>query len=215
MESIYRSSDRWGIIERVRSELFNAGNEWERALASPAVAAYAAVLLKLHNSLPNQLRAGERPETVLQDAATAARSDGYAESGSAAEPMAERAFIRLLIKTAGGGASLSQLSPSQAADQFISDRGTPNHFVSEYLAELLGQYAMHATAREVGRITEAVPATKISDTRRLTRLVAEAASKVGAQVKVEPATEGAVRANWPSLVAEAFTKGRELPSPTA
>jgi hypothetical protein len=200
-------------IERVRSELFNAGNEWELALASPAIAAYAVTLLDLHNSLPDQLRLGQRPEVVLQAAVADARTERQLESGSSAEAMAERAFIRLLTRTAGGGDSLTHISASKAAKQFIADRGTPNRFISEYLAELLGQYARHVTAREAGRITEAVPGAKISDTRRLTRQIAEAAAQVGAQVEVDRATGLAVRNDWASLVAEAFRKGRQLPGP--
>lgn len=202
-------------IDRIRSELFNAGSEWETALASPAIAAYAAILLELYGSLPEQLRSGERPEGVLQAAAAGARTERQVESGSAAEAMAERAFLRLLMRTAGGGDSLSQLSPSQAADRFVADRGTPNQFVAGYLGELLGQYARHATAREAGRITEAVPGAKISDTRRLTRQVAEAAADVGAQIEVDRATGRGVRDSWASLVAQAFRKGRQLPGPNA
>jgi hypothetical protein len=197
-------------IERVRSELFNAGNEWETALASDAVAAYAALLLDLYNSMPDRLRSGERPEGVLQAVATAAKTDRLVETGSAAEAMAERAFVRLLMRTSGGGGSLSQLTSSEAAQQFVAQRGTPNRFVSEYLAELLGQYARHATAREAGRITEAVPEAKVSDTRRLTREIAIAAAKVGSQVEVDGTTLPAIRNNWASLVAEAFAKGTRV-----
>ncbi|EHB46373.1 hypothetical protein MycrhDRAFT_6177 [Mycolicibacterium rhodesiae JS60] len=198
-------------VERVRSELFNAGNEWEHALASDAVAAYAATILDLYNSLPDQLRSGERPEDVLQAVASAAKTDRHVETGSAAEAMAERAFIRLLMRTSGGGDSLSQLTSRQAAQQFVAQRGTPGRLVSEYLAELLGQYARHATAREAGRITEAVPGAKVSDTRRLTREVAQAAADVGSQVEVTNATGFAIRGAWATLVAEAFAKGRQLP----
>ncbi|WP_131542444.1 hypothetical protein [Mycolicibacterium vinylchloridicum] len=191
--------------------MFNAGNEWEHALASDAVAAYAATILDLYNSLPDQLRSGERPEDVLQAVASAAKTDRHVETGSAAEAMAERAFIRLLMRTSGGGDSLSQLTSRQAAQQFVAQRGTPGRLVSEYLAELLGQYARHATAREAGRITEAVPGAKVSDTRRLTREVAQAAADVGSQVEVTNATGFAIRGAWATLVAEAFAKGRQLP----
>lgn len=198
-------------IERVRSELFNAGREWENALASPSIAAYAATLLNLYESLPNQFLATPRPEVAVQAAVENARTQQQVEFGSSAEAMAERAFIRLLTRTAGGGDSLTQLSPQKAAEQFIAGRGSPNAFVSEYLAELLGQYARHVTAREAGHITEAVPDARISTTRQLTRLVAEAAAKVGAQVEVSRATPPEVASDWASLVAEAFTKGRRLP----
>jgi hypothetical protein len=107
--------------------------------------------------------------------------------------------------------SLSQLTSSEAAQQFVAQRGTPNRFISEYLAELLGQYARHVTAREAGRITEAVPGAKISDTRRLTREIAKAAAEVGSQVEVDGTTGPAIRNNWASFVAEAFAKGRQLP----
>lgn len=169
------------------------------------------MLLDLYDSLPNQLSAGDRPEGVLQAVTSAAKTDRKVETGSAAEAMAERAFIRLLMRTAGGGESLSQLSPDQAATKFLAQRGTPNRFVSEYLAELLGQYARHATAREAGRITETVRGAKISDTRRLTREVAEAAAEIGSQVEVGRATGLAVRRDWASLVSRAFVIGRQLP----
>lgn len=198
-------------IERVRSELFNAGNEWQSALASDAVAAYAALLVDVYDSLPDQLRSGERPESVLQAVAAAAKTDRHVETGSAAEALAERAFVGLLMRTSGGGDGLSRMTSSEAAQQFVAQRGTPNSFVSEYLAELLGQYARHATAREAGRITEAVPGAKISDTRRLTREIAKAAAAVGSQVEVDGTTGSAIRNNWALFVAEAFAKGRLLP----
>jgi hypothetical protein len=149
--------------------------------------------------------------SYLQAVASAAKAEASAEGGSSAEAMAERAFVRLLMRASGGGNSISQLPPGEAAKQFIAQRGTPNQFVSDYLGELLGQYARHATAREAGRITETVRGAKISDTRRLTREIAEAAAEVGSHVQVDRATRLAVRNNWAALVAEAFAVGRQLP----
>jgi hypothetical protein len=202
-------------IDRARSELFNAGNDWEQALSSKRIADYAAALLGVYESLPDQLRSGDRPESVLQAVVANVKSDRFVETGSSAEAMAERAFIRLLTRTSGGGASLTQLSSKQAADQFVADRGTPNRFVAEYIAELLGQYARHAADREIGRLAEIVPGTRLSEARRITRQIAEAAQQVGAQVRVGGVDDFSIRDQWASLVAEAFARGRQLPGSKA
>jgi hypothetical protein len=195
----------------VRSELFNAGTEWEQALAGPSVAAYAVRLLELHETLPTLIRSSERPELALQAAASDAKRSVNIENASAAEAMAERALIRLLTRTAGGGDSLSQLTPTQAAERFSAERGTAGEFVSDFLAELLGQYARYATAREAGRLTEGKQGMGVGETRRLTQQVAEAAAEIGARLTVERATPRTVQRRWPSIVAAAFTEGRQLP----
>ena len=49
-------------IARVRSEMFNAGAEWETALSMAAVASFAEAAMKAWDDLPDRLRAADRPE---------------------------------------------------------------------------------------------------------------------------------------------------------
>ncbi len=42
-------------LDRLRSELFNAGNEWELALAAPAIASYAITVNELYEGFPSRL----------------------------------------------------------------------------------------------------------------------------------------------------------------
>lgn len=199
-------------LERLQSELFNAGSEWERELGGPAVAAYAAVLLDLHRSLPDRLRAADRPELALQAAIAEARTASEAQPASAAGAMAERAFLGLLTRVTAGETSVAQSAPAQAAERFAAARGTPAELVASYVGELLGQYARHVTAREAGRLTEGDGGLTVGATRRLTRSLAAAADRVGRGVQA-PSDRDGVRSGWAPLVAEAFARGRRLPEP--
>lgn len=199
-------------LERVQSELFNAGAEWEQELASPSVAAYAIALLEAHATLPDRLRSSERPELALQAVVAEARQASEALPGSAAGAMAERALLGLLTRVAAGETSLARSAPEQAAERFAAARGTPAELVSGYVGELLGQYARHVTAREAGRLTEGAEALGARESRRLTRALAAAAERVGRQVDA-PADRDAVRAGWQPIISEAFARGRRLPEP--
>jgi hypothetical protein len=199
-------------LERVQSELFNAGAEWERELGAPAVAVYAVALLEAHASLPDRLRAAERPEQALQALIAEARAASEAQAGSAAGAMAERAFLGLLTRVAAGETSLARSAPAQAAERFAAARGTPSELVSGYVGELLGQYARHVTAREAGRLTEGADGLGIGATRRVTRTLAAAAERIGRQAQA-PAEGDAIRGAWQPMISEAFARGRRLPEP--
>lgn len=200
-------------LERVQSELFNAGGDWEEALGASAVAVYAVALLDAHASFSDRLRAADRPEQALQAVLGEARAASEAEPGSAAGAMAERAFMGLLTRVTAGDASLTQAAPQEAAEHFAAARGTPSELVSGYVGELLGQYARYVTAREAGRLTEGEAGLTVGATRKLTRSLAAAAEQVGREVVV-PASDGdAVRAGWQPLISDAFARGRRLPEP--
>lgn len=201
-------------LERVQSELFNAGREWEEALGAPAIAAFAVVLLDAHQTLPDRLRAAERPEQALQQLVSEARAASDAEAGSAAGAMAERAFLGLLTRVTAGDASLSQATPEAAAERFAAARGAPGELVTGYVGELLGQYARHVTAREAGRLTEGEAGLTVSATRRLTRTLAAAAEQVGREASA-PSDRDAIRSGWEPLIREAFARGRRLPEAEA
>jgi len=202
-------------LERVQSELFNAGQEWEAELGAPAVAAYAVAVLDAHQALPVRLRAADRPEQALRQLAAEARVASEAEAGSAASAMAERAFLGLLTRVTAGGVSLAEAQPDGAADRFTAGRGTPAELVAGYVGELLSQYARHVTAREVGRLTEDDPAMTVATTRRLTRALAAGAEEVGRRSGPPPADGDAIRAGWRPLIRDAFARGRRLPEADA
>jgi hypothetical protein len=198
-------------LERVSSELFNAGSEWEQELGAPAVAVYALAVLDAHATLAQRLNDSERPEYALQALISEARSASAAEPGSAAGAMAERALLALLTRLSAGGSSLTQTAPAEAAQRFTVARGSPAELLGGYVGELLGQYARHVTAREAGRLTEGEDAFSIAATRRLTRTLASSAERVGRQARLPAAEPDAVRAGWQQLIGDAFAHGRRLP----
>lgn len=200
-------------LERVQSELFNAGHDWEEELGTPAVAAYAVALLEAHASLADRLRVADRPEQVLQAVIVEARAASEAEPGSAASAMAERAFLGLLTRVTAGDSSLTQTSPQDAAEHFDAARGTPSELVTSYVGALLGQYARHVTAREAGRLTEGDTGLTITATRQLTRNLAASAERVGREVRAPAGDREAIRAGWQALIRDAFARGRRLPEP--
>jgi hypothetical protein len=198
-------------LERVQSELFNAGREWEEELAGPGVAAYAIAVLDAYQTLPERLRSEARPEHALQHLVSDARAASEVETASAASTMAERAFLGLLTRVTAGDASLSQAGADSAAEHFTVARGTPSELVAGYVGELLSQYARHVTAREAGRLTEGEHGLTVAATRRLTRTLAGRAEQVGRESRPASADRAALRAGWASLIRDAFARGRRFP----
>jgi hypothetical protein len=200
-------------LERIQSELFNAGWEWEEHLGAPAVASYAVAFLDAYDTLPQRLRQADRPELALQRLVAEARAASAAEPPSAASAIAERAFASLLTRAIAGGESLAQATPEEAADRFAASRGTPAELLSGYVGELLGQYARHVTAREAGRLTAGVgeQALTVAATRRLTRTIAAAAERVGREAAPPLPEREALRAAWRPMIRDAFARGRRLP----
>lgn len=198
-------------LERVQSELFNAGRDWEDALAGPAVAVFAAAIFDAHAGLPARLRAAERPELAILQAVGEARTASEEHPGTSAGALAERAFLAVLTRVSAGEVSLARTQPVDAARRFTAGRGAPTELLSGYIGELLSQYARHVTAREAGRLTEGDRGLTVSQTRTLTRNLARAADEVGSAAlpSVENADE--VRAGWEALIREAFSRGRRLP----
>ncbi len=197
-------------LQRVQSELFNAGWEWEQELAAPAVAAYAEALLELHESFPDLLRASERPELAVQAALARARDASRSLPASAATPIAERAFLALITRVTASGKSLARTTPEQAAQNFASGRGTPRAFIASYVGEILGQYARHVAAREAGRLTER-EGVGTTETRRLASELARGAELLGRETAIPASDRAALRAGWESLIHDAFARGRRLP----
>ena len=198
-------------LERVRSALFNAGREWEDAIASPAIAAFAAALVEAIDVLPDRLSGAERPERVLQAYVAATRAVSAEVEASAALPLAERAFTAVLLRGAAGDTPLSVQSSQDAAQHLRASLSGPESVVASYLGEVLNQYARHVTAREIGRLTEGPTGVSVATARQTTRRLAAAAEEVGRSTQPTAADAATVRDSWSSLVHAAFGRGRELP----
>ena len=199
-------------LERLQSELFNAGADWERELSAPTVAAYAVAVLRPTPGLPSAY-APQSGGAGAPGAIADARAASEALPGTAAGALAERAFLGLLTRVTSGEKPLSQAAPEQAAAYFAAARGTPDELVAGYVGELLGQYARHVTAREAGRLTEGDGGLGVAGTRRLTRSLAAAAERVGREARPAATDADAVRQSWRLLISEAFARGRQLPGP--
>jgi hypothetical protein len=208
-------------LDRLRSELFNAGIEWEAALADSSVAPFAVQIMRSFESLPGQLRASERPETaILAVAAEARQASTETGSASPALALAERALVAALVRTTAGDVSLSQLSSQDAATRFEDQRGTPGQMLRSFVGELLSQYAKHVTAREFGRMSEKyvaggqdMPGLTLAQSKRVTRALAAEAEAVGQRMDMPAASVQSIPSSWAAVVSEAFERGRILPEP--
>jgi hypothetical protein len=199
-------------LERVRAELFNAGVEWETALATPAVAAFAAALAEAQDVLPQLVAQAERPERAIQEYVADTRSASTDEGGTPALAVAERAFAALLTRTASHGESLTTLDSESAAAHLERGLANPQATVVAYLGEILGQYARHVVAREAGRLTEEESAARgAAETRKTIRAVATSAEEVARGVTLPHGDTETFRERWSALVADAFREGRRLP----
>jgi len=155
---------------------------------------------------------------ILDVVAEARRESARTGHASAALPMAERALVGALMRATAGDVSLSQLTPTEAAARFERQRGERGQLLASFVGELLGQYARHVTAREMGAMSEKrtsrgeeVPGLSISGSKRLARSLAAEADSVGRSIGDVPRSVEAVPGRWASLIGDAFERGRILP----
>jgi hypothetical protein len=199
-------------LQRICSELFNSGNEWEDSLGLPAVAVFAAKLVESFDSLPDRLREADQVDATLTNVLAEARGASVDAGFTAALGLAERAFGAVLVRTAAGTRPLAEVTPEAAADIWSAERGDqPGALAERYLAELLGQYARHAVTREAGRLAVGREPRKVSSTRRLADALAETAAQVALVVRIDTDDPSTLRESWASLVDAAFAEGRRLP----
>ncbi len=199
-------------LERVRSELFNAGDDWENALAASGVGAFAAAIAQAWETLPDRLQAQDRPEAAILALASEARHAAAHEEPTAALALAERAFTAILSRTASGEEALSARSAESAAAEFTRARTeAPQRLVGAYLQELLGQYAKHVASRETGTLTEGPSPLRVGEIRPLIRQLAESAEATAEGVVNPGATPDEVKNRWASIIREAFARGRTIP----
>jgi hypothetical protein len=198
-------------LERVRSELFNAGDEWEKALATSGVAVFAAAVAQAWDSLPDRLQAQERPEAAILTLASEARRASAHEEATAALALAERAFTATLARAASGDEPLCNRSIESAAEEFARSRQAPERLVGAYVRELLGQYARHVASRETGTLTEGPSPMRIGEIRPLIRQLAESAESTAESITDTGGTPDEVKGRWASVIHDAFARGRALP----
>lgn len=193
-------------IERIRSELFNAGSDWQSELAAPAVVSFPQALARLHSELPERLAQTDRADATLGAVIAEARHASMDAGFSAASALAERAFARLLLGTVEGATD----DPAAVSTRWKAGRGTATELVAKYVGEVLGQYARHVTDREAGRLVRENLSAAVS--ARLSDDLAERASSIGRSVAVDVLRGvGDLSATWSDVIDRAFEVGRSLP----
>jgi hypothetical protein len=195
-------------VERVRSELFNAGNDWQEALANPAVASFASSIADLYESFSEQLAHSQRPDLVVGHIALQAKDRSATEGFSSAIGLAERAFIRTIIATLGGIPRQGEEADT-IAGRWNERRGASSiEITARFAGEVLGQFARHAVDREAGRL--AVVA-RGGEAAAISERVAEECSGI-ARTAAEASLGGGVStATWALTVNRAFEAGRAIP----
>jgi hypothetical protein len=192
-------------VDRIRSELFNAGNEWRDALAAPAVASFATTVESLHAGLAERLESVQSATALVRLVLAEARTASHEAGFSPAAPVAERALARWLLGSLGGADA-----PAAAAEQWAANRGaTTGEAVTRYLGEVLAQFARHVVDREAGHLAErdvgaAASATLSAELATAANTLAVVAGRVGD-------TDERAATRWNRMIAAAFEAGGALP----
>jgi len=197
-------------VDRVRSELFNAGaDEWQSEISTSAVATFAEAVARLYDDMPRRLLQGDRADVVLADIVAETRHASGQAGFSAASAIAERAFARLLLSTAQGAADDAVATSAR----WTAARGdAPGELVARYVGEVLGQYARHVSDREAGTLAARQIGSAAS--AQLTESLADRASSIGASTAAEALRGvGDVSSAWASVVTLVFEAGRQIPGP--
>ncbi|MBI4935941.1 MAG: hypothetical protein HY828_18825 [Actinobacteria bacterium] len=192
-------------LDRVRSELFNAGNDWQIELSSAAVASFASTVERLYDEMPARLAESTSATAAVGSALSEARAASHEVGFSAALPVAERALARLVLSTLGGAEN-----PIAATEQWLANRGaTSSEAVARYLGEVLGQYARHVVDREAGRLAERSIGAATS--AALSTELAAGARQLASAAYSPAAVGEQLSARWSQLVSAAFEAGAALP----
>jgi hypothetical protein len=215
------STPRWrpvavGLAEglpsdRIRSEIFNAGDDWVGQFTSPAVAAYVETLLESHSLLGESLRSSERPEYAIAALVSDARTRALDLSGGevAAVAIAERAFSQVVTALVRSDRALADSTPDQAADAWERQRGAvPSDLLRPFLGRVLGQFAAHVVSRDIGEATGGEVIRTSRDAREVTAKVAASAAAIAETLPISPTSSSA---DWPAAVRLAFRRAARLP----
>lgn len=197
-------------LDRLRSELFNAGNEWELALAAPAIASYAMTVNELYEGFPGRLEAVQRLDEGVVNIIADARASSANAGFSPALPVAERALARLIIEALDGIASPAA-STGALADRWREARGdSANALVAKFAGQVVSQYARHVIDREAGRLAVALP--QVRSSALSSSLAAAAAELTESAANQHLANRTLTVSGWSTLLHRAFATGRALPA---
>jgi hypothetical protein len=198
-------------LERIRSELFNAGESWSDELASEAIAPFVRCLINAYDTLGEALVHVERPEHALLPIVRDARLEAVAAGAPASLALAERALMQTLAGAMRGEAPLAETSSADAAEAWNQNRGgSAAALAQRYLSEVVRQFALHAVSRDA-----AVVFRRTADagrSREFARNVGETAAAVASLARFDDRElrQAPARA-WASAVRAVFSAGRELP----
>lgn len=196
---------------RIVSEMFNASEEWEDALSSPAIAVFAEAIAGLFDDLPAMLGEGEPAEALVQRIADGAMVASMDAGFSPAFSMAQRTLIRVLVKHFDG---LSEVSTADLPNRWLQGRGaSPGSLTANYLSELTTQFARYAVDREAGRLSITLQQWSPESQRALSESVSSIAGALARRIALE--MFGSSKPNprsWSSVVHQVFAAGREIPS---
>lgn len=198
-------------LPRLRSELFNAGEGWEEALASEPVAVFARALAEVWSDLPDHFASGDATQTAITSLFEQTRRKSEEVGFSPALAVAERAFQVAILSAATSGAALSDVSLEGARAGWLR-RGNAPEAISIYLRQVLEQFARHVVARDVGRIVGSETLQSVESVGSLINSVANEVGSVVDQLGAQRSIEKDVVSDWPNLVRKAFSIGRELPT---
>lgn len=215
--SSYRSppTPRWNAFvaalvggspaDRVRSELFNAGDHWAAELSSGPVASMAQELARLFEDLPDAVGQSTTAADAVSAAVEIVRSAGHREGFSAATPLALRAAARALLTR------LNSESTQPVADEWRTSRGqAASALLADFVGEICGQFAAHTFDRE---FANALTRGSLATAESLRRSVVTEARSIGSQAARATWTQEVLtRDAWREAVQRAFEEGRRLPS---
>lgn len=200
-------------LERIRSELFNAGEGWSTELASRSLTPYLLALTAAFHDLPAAVQRADRPEIVVRDIVRRARVETLAEGAAPTLAVAERALQHTLVSGLRGDKPLSETSGTEAAAAWQANRGRdPTRLVQRFLGEVLRQFTLHAVSRDAAHLLRSRRADDAAALREVTRALGETAARVAEDVRISVRGLREAPADaWAAAVRDAFTAGRRLP----
>jgi hypothetical protein len=198
-------------LERIRSELFNAGESWGEEFANEAIAPFVRGLIRAYDTLGDALGQAERPERAVLPIVREARLEAVAAGAPASLAIAERALMQTLVMTMRREVPLAETSAADAAEAWRANRGRSAAALAQrYLTEVVRQFALHAVSRDAAAVFRRTADARAS--REFTRSVGESAAAVASSAHFDDRElrQAPARA-WESAVRAVFSAGRQLP----
>jgi hypothetical protein len=198
-------------FDRIRSELFNAGESWGEEFAHEAIAPFVTGLVRAFDTLAEALRSVDRPEHAVLPIVREARAEAVAAGAPASVALAERALMRTLVEAMRMETPLSAMSSDDAGRTWETKRGASASVLAQrYLAEVIRQFALHAVSRDAASVFRRTQ--DAGSSRDFAQTVADTAAEVAgvAHFDERELREQPARA-WATAVRSVFTTGRDLP----